>query len=61
MRDATSVAFGGPNKDVLYVTSSKDKMSEDLLQEQPLAGSVVAVYGLGATGLPMVPCKIQLK
>ncbi|XP_074109356.1 uncharacterized protein LOC141534118 [Cotesia typhae] len=61
MRDATSVAFGGPNKDVLYVTSSKDKMSEDLLQEQPLAGSVIAVYGLGATGLPMVPCKIQLK
>ncbi|CAD6207149.1 GSCOCG00010136001-RA-CDS [Cotesia congregata] len=46
MRDATSVAFGGPNKDVLYVTSSKDKMPEDLLKQQPLAGSVVAVYGL---------------
>ncbi|XP_057318971.1 regucalcin-like isoform X2 [Microplitis mediator] len=57
--DVTSVAFGGPNKDILYVTTAKDKLSETQLQEQPLAGSVFAVYGLGISGSPMLSCKIR--
>ncbi|XP_008547469.1 regucalcin isoform X3 [Microplitis demolitor] len=57
--DITSVAFGGPNKDILYVTTAKDKLNETQLQEQPLAGSVFAVYGLGISGSPMLSCKIK--
>lgn len=48
----TSVAFGGPDFDVLYVTTSKLKLKNSDLIEEPLAGSVFAVYGLGGQGLP---------
>lgn len=47
----TSVAFGGPNFDVLYVTTATVGMKEAELQEQPHAGCVFVVKGLGARGL----------
>ncbi|XP_011306335.1 regucalcin-like [Fopius arisanus] len=54
----TSVAFGGPNLDVLYVTSGREGLSRRQLRRQPLAGSVFAVHGLGTTGAPMLNVKI---
>lgn len=36
----TSVAFGGPNLDALYVTTARDGLAPDALDRQPLAGSV---------------------
>lgn len=46
----TSVAFGGPNLDVLFVTSAAQE--RDAPQPQP-AGRLFAVRGLGVRGLPM--------
>ncbi|MEM7198536.1 MAG: SMP-30/gluconolactonase/LRE family protein [Pseudomonadota bacterium] len=40
--------FGGKNLDTLYVTSIKDGIS----RPDPLAGAVLAITGLGITGLP---------
>ena len=44
----TSCAFGGPDLDVLYVTTAR----EGLDHASAPAGSVLAVRGLGVTGLP---------
>jgi sugar lactone lactonase YvrE len=48
----TSVTFGGDNLGDLYVTTSRENLSEAELAEQPLAGSVFVVTGTGAHGLP---------
>jgi gluconolactonase len=47
----TSVTFGGPKLDILYVTTSRLGLSEVEQQQQPLAGSVFAVTGLGVSAL----------
>lgn len=46
----TSAAFGGPQLDILYVTSAAQE--RDGPQPVP-AGSLFAVTGLGVRGLPM--------
>ncbi|XP_054728968.1 regucalcin-like isoform X3 [Anastrepha obliqua] len=51
-KQITSAAWGGPNLDILYVTTSA---SPDLPAQ---AGSTYKVTGLGARGLPM--SKVQL-
>ncbi|XP_069965434.1 regucalcin isoform X2 [Bactrocera oleae] len=51
-KQITSVAFGGPNLDILYVTTSK------LNDQPPPAGNTYKVTGLGVKGLPMT--KVQL-
>jgi sugar lactone lactonase YvrE len=50
----TSVAFGGPALDVLYVTSMASRGSEldGTVDAGPLAGSVIAIRGLGVRGVP---------
>ncbi|KAF2894278.1 hypothetical protein ILUMI_11893 [Ignelater luminosus] len=48
----TSVAFGGHNFDVLYVTTSKLKLTLEEQELEPDAGCVFAVYNLGVRGLP---------
>ncbi|KAL7295469.1 hypothetical protein TKK_0011121 [Trichogramma kaykai] len=48
----TSVAFGGPNLDILYVTSARVNMSDEEKSRKPDAGSLFAIKGLGVTGLP---------
>ncbi len=48
----TMCNFGGPNLDVLYVTSGTVFLSEEEKARQPLAGSVFAVHGLGVRGVP---------
>jgi sugar lactone lactonase YvrE len=47
----TSCAFGGPNLDILYVTSATNRLSPGELSRQPLAGRLLAL-DVGAKGLP---------
>ncbi|KAK0164549.1 hypothetical protein PV328_003165 [Microctonus aethiopoides] len=49
-----SVAFGGPNLDVLYVVTAQHDLSEQELIEQPLAGCIFAIRDLGTKGTPML-------
>ena len=50
----TSCCFGGPNYDEMFVTCGKFGMSEEEFKnEQPLAGSVFKVTGLGVKGKPI--------
>lgn len=51
-KNITSVAFGGPELDTLYVTSACMELDEKQLKEQPYAGYLFAVTGLGARGYP---------
>lgn len=43
----TSCIFGGPNLDILFVTSATNGLSEDARAKAPLSGSVFAITGLG--------------
>lgn len=55
----TSVAFGGSELDVLYVTTGYIKMFDyDFGEPLPVAGAVFAVTGLGVKGLPMVNVRV---
>ncbi len=52
----TSVTFGGPDLDVLFVTSmAAEQFPGNPHKSGPLDGSVLAVHGLGVTGLPELP------
>ncbi len=48
----TMCAFGGAKLDTLYVTSASRFLDEAQRREQPLAGHVFAIDGLGVRGLP---------
>ncbi|XP_046389173.1 regucalcin [Ischnura elegans] len=48
----TSVAFGGPNLDVLYVTSASLGMTDEQRKADGNAGALFRVTGLGVTGYP---------
>jgi L-arabinonolactonase len=47
----TMCTFGGKGLDVLYVTSATKFMQPGDDKIQPLAGSLFAIYGLGAQGI----------
>lgn len=47
----SSLAFGGPHLDVLYVTSMRSG-GPGAEAHSPEAGGLFAIHGLGATGLP---------
>ena len=49
---AAGLGFGGPERDLLCVTSAKDGLDPEALQEQPLAGSVL-IYRTTTQGLPV--------
>lgn len=49
----TSCCFGGPELDVLYVTSARIGLGETELARAPLSGALFAVRGLGVRGRPM--------
>ena len=51
----TCCEFGGENFDTLYVTSATLRRSPETLQDQPQAGGLFAITGLGVRGLPLVP------
>uniref|UniRef100_A0A1S4GW88 Regucalcin n=1 Tax=Anopheles gambiae TaxID=7165 RepID=A0A1S4GW88_ANOGA len=46
----TSVAFGGPNLDVLFVTTAAKELS---VPQEPPAGAVFKITGLDSRGAPM--------
>jgi sugar lactone lactonase YvrE len=47
---ATSCAFGGRDRDTLFVTTGRERLDEAALERQPDAGRVFSVTGLGARG-----------
>ena len=51
VRNLTSVMFGGPNLDILYVTCMGRPM-KGVPQKEAEAGGLFAVHGLGVKGLP---------
>ena len=51
LRRATSVCFGGPDLDVLYITTGTRRMQKEELAQQPLSGCLLAVRP-GVKGLP---------
>ncbi|CAH1775552.1 unnamed protein product [Owenia fusiformis] len=46
----TSCCFGGPNKDILYVTCAANNSTPEELEKYPLTGSVFRITGLGFKG-----------
>lgn len=48
----TMCNFGGDGMDVLYVTSASAFVSEEEKLQQPLAGALFAIHGLGVRGIP---------
>ena len=50
VRRVTSLCFGGPNLDTLYITTARRRMKEKELAQQPLAGCLLAVNA-GIQGL----------
>ncbi len=50
----TSVMFGGPDRDILYVTTMRATLSEAQLAEEPLAGSLLALRP-GVKGVAETP------
>lgn len=47
----TMCSFGGPGMDVLYVTSATFLLSDERRMEEPLAGGLFAIQGLGVRGI----------
>ncbi|KAL3282599.1 hypothetical protein HHI36_005774 [Cryptolaemus montrouzieri] len=56
-KQVTSVAWGGPNLDELYVTTAKF-MVDGLVLNPPEHGTVYKISGLGTKGLPMSNFKL---
>ncbi|RZC34271.1 regucalcin-like [Asbolus verrucosus] len=54
----TSVMWGGPDLDVLFVTTSRVSLTEEEINEQPGAGSVYALINLGTKGVPVFEADI---
>jgi len=55
----TSVCFGGPNMDEMYVTTAKAGLTEAEMKAKPDSGAVFRVRGLGVTGTPSIPVKFS--
>jgi len=49
-RDVSSVTFGGPLLDILYVTTSGHGLTAKERKKTPHAGSVFAIHNLGVHG-----------
>jgi sugar lactone lactonase YvrE len=52
VRLVTSVSFGGDGLGDLYVTTSRENLTDSDLASQPLAGSVFVIPDTGVRGLP---------
>ncbi|XP_049884814.1 regucalcin-like [Pectinophora gossypiella] len=51
----TSVAWGGPNYDELFVTTSRVQVDETV---EPLAGAIFTIRGTGSVGVPHYPFRL---
>ena len=58
VRRPTCRAFGGPDLDLLYITTASQKMSEAELQAEPMAGALLALK-VGVRGLPEARFKLN--
>lgn len=54
-KQVTSVAFGGPDMDILFVTTAATTRDGE---QPPLAGHLFKVTGLGAKGFPGVKVRV---
>jgi L-arabinonolactonase len=45
-------SFGGPNMDILFVTTGRALATPEELMAQPLSGSVFAIHDTGSIGIP---------
>ncbi len=54
----TMCNFGGENLDILYVTSGTLFLDEAGRREQPLAGALFAIHGIGARGFAEPLCSL---
>lgn len=52
VKKVTSVMFGGPELDVLYVTSMAKPPLPRFPDDGPMRGALFAIYGLGVRGVP---------
>jgi L-arabinonolactonase len=52
VKKITSVSFGGPKLDILFVTSMAKPPLPRFPGDGPLRGSLFAIHDLGVTGLP---------
>ena len=52
---ATSCAFGGHDRRTLFVTTGRERLDEAALKDQPDAGRMFAVTGLGVRGPACAP------
>lgn len=52
VKKVTSVMFGGPDLDILYVTSMTKPPAPHLPGDGVLRGSLFAIHGLGVKGMP---------
>lgn len=63
-KQVTSVAFGGPNLDILFVTTASMQASAAAIglsrtdKHDELAGRLFKVTGLGAKGFPGVKVRV---
>ena len=48
----TSIAFGGPELERLFITSARTGLSQQELEASPLSGAILAIDDLGISGLP---------
>lgn len=55
----TSVCWGGPDLDQLFVTTTTKNITSKQLIEQPDAGAVFRITGLGARGRPARECEVM--
>nr|XP_023011658.1 uncharacterized protein LOC111501955 [Leptinotarsa decemlineata] len=57
-RDVTSAMWGGPNFDILFVTTSSHSLTTLEKRQFPAAGSLFAIENLKAKGLPVFTANI---
>lgn len=55
VKQPTSCAFGGPDRNILFVTSGREGLDQAALARQPNAGRLFAITGLGIGGMPAAP------
>lgn len=54
----TSVTFGGPELDELYVTTADILLTEEQKKQYPKSGVTFRVTGVGVKGYPGQPVKL---
>lgn len=55
VKQVTSVCFGGPSLDRLFVTTARVGLSEVELEGQPYAGALFEIENVGVTGIASLP------